>query len=141
MGCKELEHVAIVIEYDKNCAFVYQVSKIGKSKWIRADVLHKTWHPRYIIRLGQCPIDSDALNSLEPVKMTLIRVILYKIITKYFFCKIPKNICTIRVADIAKLLGFNIGYHVLPDDLYKELKENANDTDCWKGGSWENNAS
>lgn len=136
MGCKELEHVSIVIEYDKNCAFVYQVSKLCKSRWLRADVLLKTWRPHYIIRLGQCTLDTDALNSLESNKMSLIGLILYKIITKYFGCKIPKNICTIRAADIAKLLGFNLGYHVLPDDLYKELKENADDIDCWEGGSW-----
>jgi hypothetical protein len=123
-----------------NRTYCYQVSKLGNSKWILADALHKTWKPSHVIKLGDCEVDSDVLNNLSVIRFSVIQLLLYEKLTKHFLKWIPSKLCTTRTVEICNLLGYYPTYKALPGEFYKEIKENANDYDCWQSWRGENNS-
>ena len=134
-----IEHVCLSVGIEGCEPRLYYVTKRGRSRWTRARALHKTWKPCAIIHLDTLSIDTSALNGIKPIKFSPFRVMLYLKLTKHFLKWKPKAVCTMKVIEIARSIGFDINDHVMPMDLYKELKENANDNDCWQSTGWQNN--
>ena len=133
VGGGGIEHVSLMLLIDNIKPMVYNVTKLASSKWATARSVHKDQIPCVAINLGYVDVDPEYLDSIKPIRFSLIRFLLYCKVTRFFLRWKPKRICTMKIVEIIRDLGLDVNYHVMPIDLLKELKENADDTDCWEG--------
>ena len=138
-----LEHVAIFVDIPEAGEGVYHVGPHCRSRWCKSR-LYNDMLPVCGVDLGEIEYNTaniDRIQSIISTKYNIWGAILWYVLTRWLSDWKPIGNCTMKTCEVLKILGYNVNDHVLPALLWKELKENADDNNCWESWCWENYAS
>ena len=131
-----MEHCGILLQCDDGALAVYHTCKSFKSKFKVANGFLKKYPPDALIYMGNVEIYPEELHSFPSVRFNIISTVIWYFFTRHFFDWKPKDNCTMQTIKLLRYLGVETNDRVIPFNLYKELKENAHDNDCWESSSW-----
>jgi len=132
-----IEHCGIMLECDDGIRALYQTSKGGKSRFRVCNAFLTKYPPDCMIYVGNVDFDPDGLYRFPSVRFNVYSGMLWYWFTRWFSDWKPRENCTMQSSKLLKFLNIQCREHVLPYDLYKELKSNAHDNDCWEGSGWQ----